>query len=65
MVCLALLTKTSSRTRPSSDVIHPKLGSQRRDQSCMCNEQSSADKKGLDRVTVEVFDTHLLEPAVL
>ena len=31
----------------------------------LLDEQSSADKKGFDRVTVEVFDAHLLEPAGL
>src|SRR6266478_1007951 len=29
MVCLASLTKTSSRTRPSSDVIHPRCNDDR------------------------------------
>src|SRR5262245_46237808 len=29
------------------------------------DEQGSADEKGLDRVAVEVFDTHLLVPSAL
>jgi NADH:ubiquinone oxidoreductase subunit D len=33
MVCLASLTKTSSRTRPSSDVIHPRCNDDRQNRA--------------------------------